>query len=200
MTGKDDSPLAVTRRMRTRQRISRAAQKIFLERGIVGTTINDIAKAAGLSRATIYLHFNSREAILLDQLQEQDGHLLRLYGRLRDLPVPDAASIREWLDYYIDAVRAFRGELYLFSLSNVFDSEARAFLVSQRQRIIRMLGEHYSAFDISGGPATKETAALLIMFQIEQVIAALTHADTLPDEDVALDCLAAEIASFIARN
>lgn len=195
-----DTPEPVTpaRRQRTRKRISRAAQKIFLERGIVGTTMNDIARAAAVSRATIYLHFNSKDAILRDQLEEQDGHLLRLYMGLRDLAVPDARSIREWLDFYVDAVRAFRGELYLFSLSNVFDTDARAFLVGQRRRIIRLLGERYGAFRVDPGDAAGETAAIMTMFQIEQVIAALVHADTLPDEDVALDWLAGELEAFIA--
>lgn len=193
----DAGPQAGSRRLKTRQRISRAAQKLFLDRGIVGTSVDHIASAAGISRATFYLHFNSKEAILIDQLREQDGHLLRLYAMLRDADPADMASVRDWLVYYVTAVRAYRGHLYLFSLSTVFDSDARAFLVDQRRRVMALLGERYAAFRPEGDPQ-RSVRGLLMMFEVEQVITALVHGDIMPDDDTALDVLAERLHGFLA--
>lgn len=54
------------------------ALRLFVEKGYIGVRVEDIAKAAGISRATFYKHFSEREEILAE-----------LFGRLlgRD-PVP----------------------------------------------------------------------------------------------------------------
>lgn len=51
-----------------KDRILEVAKKIFLEKGYKETKITDIAKAAGISPATIYLYFNGKKD-LFDSLQ-----------------------------------------------------------------------------------------------------------------------------------
>lgn len=41
----------------TRQRLLDAAERVFLEQGVAGTSLNDIALAAGTTRGAIYWHF-----------------------------------------------------------------------------------------------------------------------------------------------
>jgi TetR/AcrR family acrAB operon transcriptional repressor len=41
----------------TRQRLLDAAERVFLEQGVAGTSLNDIAVAAGTTRGAIYWHF-----------------------------------------------------------------------------------------------------------------------------------------------
>lgn len=50
----------------TRARILHAGLDLFAERGYHGTSIRDIAAAAGLTSASLYTHFPSKEAILAD--------------------------------------------------------------------------------------------------------------------------------------
>ena len=47
-----------------RQNILAAAEKLFLEKGFDKTTMDDIAKAAQYSKATLYVYFKSKEEIL----------------------------------------------------------------------------------------------------------------------------------------
>lgn len=47
-----------------RKAISAAAQILFSSQGIEATTMNDIAKAAGYSKATLYVYFESKEEII----------------------------------------------------------------------------------------------------------------------------------------
>lgn len=53
-----------TSRAATREAVIDAALALFAEKGYVGVRVEDIAKAAGLSRATFYKHFSEREEIL----------------------------------------------------------------------------------------------------------------------------------------
>lgn len=46
-----------------REHISCAAERLFLARGIQGTTMDDIAKEAGYSKATLYVYFRDKEEI-----------------------------------------------------------------------------------------------------------------------------------------
>lgn len=41
-----------------------AASALFMERGIAGTSMDDIAKAAGYSKATLYVYFENKEEIV----------------------------------------------------------------------------------------------------------------------------------------
>lgn len=51
---------------RTRQRLTAAALKLFGERGYDGTTVAEIAAAAGVTEMTFFRHFSSKAAVLLD--------------------------------------------------------------------------------------------------------------------------------------
>lgn len=47
----------------TQERILRAAMGLFIERGYEHTTIADIAEIAGVSRATVFWHFNDKAGL-----------------------------------------------------------------------------------------------------------------------------------------
>ncbi len=50
----------------TRTRILRAAQKLFSRQGYDGTTTRDLASAAGIAEGTIFRHFPTKKAILIE--------------------------------------------------------------------------------------------------------------------------------------
>jgi len=47
----------------TKERIERAALKVFSKSGINGASINDVAKAAGVSKGAMYNHYTSKEEL-----------------------------------------------------------------------------------------------------------------------------------------
>ena len=47
-----------------RENIASAASKLFAERGIPATSMDDIAKEAGYSKATLYVYFENKEEIV----------------------------------------------------------------------------------------------------------------------------------------
>jgi AcrR family transcriptional regulator len=59
--------------------IQKAAHKIFFKKGFQGATLDDIAKAAGISKATIYLYFCNKEDLyvsLMGSVSQELGKLL----------------------------------------------------------------------------------------------------------------------------
>ncbi|CAN5269575.1 N/A [soil metagenome] len=68
MTEATDTAPKLTMRDRhrnlTREHILAASLEAFAERGYVAVTIDDIVRRAGIGRATFYLHFDSKAAVL----------------------------------------------------------------------------------------------------------------------------------------
>jgi AcrR family transcriptional regulator len=64
-----------------------AALELFAERGIEGTSVDAIAVASGVSKATIYKHWHDKDSLALEAL----GNLLGLNEKL---PVFDSGDLR----------------------------------------------------------------------------------------------------------
>lgn len=47
-----------------REKIASAASALFMQKGITATSMDDIAKAAGYSKATLYVYFENKEEII----------------------------------------------------------------------------------------------------------------------------------------
>lgn len=47
-----------------RKNISEAAEKLFMEKGIENTSMNDIAKESGYSKASLYVYFRDKEELV----------------------------------------------------------------------------------------------------------------------------------------
>ncbi|MCQ8830092.1 TetR/AcrR family transcriptional regulator [Streptomyces malaysiensis] len=54
----------------TRARIAAIATELFLERGFEDVTIAEVAAAAGVSKVTVFAHFDRKEDLLLDRLPD----------------------------------------------------------------------------------------------------------------------------------
>ncbi len=55
---------------RTRTRILAAARRVFARKGYHGTLMEDVARAAGLSKGALYFHFPSKEELFLSLVED----------------------------------------------------------------------------------------------------------------------------------
>lgn len=93
----------------TRTRILRATVQTLEEHQGKGVRMGDIAKAAGLSRQAVYLHFPSRTELLVSATQYLD-EILDVDGRLA--PSRSATSGVERLGLFIEAWGRYIPEIY----------------------------------------------------------------------------------------
>ena len=70
------------KRAETRSAVVRAATRLFLERGVTATSIDDIAAGAGIARRTFFLHFPSKEDVLFHYLEDHVGLAVRAVAAL----------------------------------------------------------------------------------------------------------------------
>jgi AcrR family transcriptional regulator len=71
------------KRLATRQGISVAATRLFIERGFDHVTVDEIAAAADVGRMTVFNHFPRKEDMFFD-LDEEGREILRAALRTRD--------------------------------------------------------------------------------------------------------------------
>lgn len=82
-----------SRAQRTEQRIVAAARELFVQHGYRGTTLTDVAKAAGVSDRTIYVRFATK-AELLKRVVD-----VVVVGDTRPIALAD----RDWVDKVMNA-------------------------------------------------------------------------------------------------
>lgn len=58
------------RKARTRKALLDAGGKLFSEQGVERTTVDDIAAEAGVSVGSLYVHFGSKESLLLELIDQ----------------------------------------------------------------------------------------------------------------------------------
>lgn len=95
----------------TRDRVIQAARELFSEEGFLGTSLDDVAKRAGVARATVYYQFESKYG-LLDGLIVNATQVARAAPLDRARKHPDA---RKGLDsYLVEICKFWMGDLALF--------------------------------------------------------------------------------------
>jgi AcrR family transcriptional regulator len=73
----EDAPgLRERKRQQTRERLTRSAMALFLERGFEATTLDDIAAAADISRRNFFHYFASKEDVVFAWQEESTAALV----------------------------------------------------------------------------------------------------------------------------
>ena len=76
------------RQQQTRERLLEAAERVFLRRGLQGSSVEEIAAEAGYTRGAFYSNFDSKDRLFVELLQD------RVYRRYREMldELPDEAD------------------------------------------------------------------------------------------------------------
>jgi len=93
-------PLPALQLTGSRGKILKAALKLFAERGYAGASVRDVAAAAGVKPATIYVHYPSKEHILAELCRI--GHEEQ-YSLVRTAVLGNGADPRSQIVAYVRA-------------------------------------------------------------------------------------------------
>jgi AcrR family transcriptional regulator len=83
-------------KLRTRQGLQSAAKELFEEHGYDNVTVAEIAGRAGASTRTLFQHFGSKEDLLISELDELHGDLIRAL-RHRDRSGTPLQAATNWI-------------------------------------------------------------------------------------------------------
>jgi TetR/AcrR family transcriptional regulator, fatty acid metabolism regulator protein len=96
----DVRPLRERQREEREQLILKAAHELILEKGAAALTMEDIASRVGISRAAIYLHFPSKEDLILELMERG----MRIFVDSLSATVDAPGTPREKLQAVIEQV------------------------------------------------------------------------------------------------
>ena len=153
----------------TRERILQTALALFAERGYAGTSMSDIAGALGLSKAALYRHYESKQAILgsiVARMEAQDREQAQQSGVPVQAPGEDDAAYRQTP---LAQLCAFAKAMFRYWTQDAFASAFRRMLTLEQYRdpaMARLLQQVLAA-----GPLEYMTALLSGMTDDPQALA-----------------------------
>jgi AcrR family transcriptional regulator len=89
----DGSPQA-----KKRARILGAATRAFMARGYRGTSIDEVAREAGVAKGTVYLYYPSKAVLLAHAIALEKKALLGRFEPLLTGAIPPARRLHAWLE------------------------------------------------------------------------------------------------------
>jgi AcrR family transcriptional regulator len=167
----------------------RAGVRLFAERGYHPVNVEDVLAAAGVSRATFYAHFASKEdlftAIVDELLREQSAYLLDLQQEFLAAGTDLAGTIDRVLTTIAEQASANRDALRLF-FDVVLRSETRA---AERFRAMqRVMLDHFDGAlrrrteGLGYSPAAARALAVLVIGGLSHVARGVVDGDLGPTE------------------
>jgi len=101
-------PRLTSRGVATRERIVAGAAALIYERGVLGTSLDDIMAATGTSKSQLYHYFADKDALILEVIRLQlDRIITGQEAELRGLRTWE--GLRRWRDHLVEGTRASGG-------------------------------------------------------------------------------------------
>ena len=194
-TTRSSAPRATGARSSRRRRRDEVRAKIIssalrlAERGpFRDLSVDEIARAAGLSRSAFYTHFRDKSDLLLGAVEEIADELYRMADRWWHGEGPPAEQVRVAIGGVASVYAKHAGVLRVATEVSTYDEDVREFWLGIVQRFIDATAEHIYAEQAAGLiPASlkpEPTAESLVWMVERSCYIHLARADRKPGEVV----------------
>jgi TetR/AcrR family transcriptional regulator, cholesterol catabolism regulator len=123
----------------TRDQILDAAAQIFSQKGFHAASMQDIAAAVNLQKASLYHHVNSKQEILVALLDRALDILIDEMQSVLDLPLPPDQKLPLAIQAYLSAMLAHRDLAVILLLEHrSLDASHHAHHIPRRDRFERL--------------------------------------------------------------
>lgn len=159
--------LDATRQQRRRQLLD-AAWRCIARHGYTGLTVDDVCAEAGLSKGAFYVHFPSKQSLLLALMAADAESIARVAAAAGTSRLSPVQRIRKLTEMMLlqgaDQARVqLRSDVWGAMQNNAEVREAMAAAVAQRQRVLRAwVEEAVDAGEITIDFPANALAALLL--------------------------------------
>lgn len=134
----------------TKERILETALELFAQNGYLGTSMNDIAKQLGFTKAALYKHYTSKQEILdriVERMNEMDYERAESY----EMPETEPDGFAEaYLHTPIPKIRAYSMAQFDHWTKEPFSSNFRKMLTLEQYRDPKLAQLHHDY--LAGGP------------------------------------------------
>lgn len=122
----------------TKKRIMEAALELFAQKGYLGTSMSDIAKQLGITKAALYKHYKGKQEILnliIERMNEMDAERAKEY----EMPENNSGSFAEvYIHMPFDKIRAYSIAQFKHWTEDSFSSCFRKMLTLEQYRDPKM--------------------------------------------------------------
>lgn len=118
----------------TKERILEAALELFAHSGYLGTSMSDIAKQLGITKAALYKHYTSKQEILdsiVERMKEMD------YERAKKYEMPETESndfAEAYLNIPIEKIRTYSAAQFYHWTEDPLSANFRKMLTLEQYR------------------------------------------------------------------
>jgi AcrR family transcriptional regulator len=123
-----------------REKILAAAVHLFAEYGYNAATMRDIARMAGIQAASIYYHYASKQALLVEIM---DTHMQRLDAKLEHIVGKQGTvqqRLYEAIANHIHLHTTYKSEFFIIDTEiRALEGENRAYILAHRDRYEALL-------------------------------------------------------------
>jgi TetR/AcrR family acrAB operon transcriptional repressor len=103
------------RREQSIEQVLDSALKLFVSKGYSATSIDDIARQAGLTKGAVYFYFKGKAALLLELIAQSAALYQEVFSRMRSSNTNAAAQLELFVDWAAE-VGAQNNELLLLPI------------------------------------------------------------------------------------
>lgn len=179
-----------------------AAGEVFSRKPYLLASIDELIGTAGISRATFYLHFESKLALALAILDEIAPEWQALFDELRVIDARNGATLRAWVRRLVEL---YRSHGYISSLVvqvDVFEEEFHQRLQADKDALIDRLAGFLPAFRAARGPGAAARRARvrlrLLLSQLDHVCNELTLHGPVTDASTYIELVAEDWRALLA--
>lgn len=151
------TPFRERRRAELRQQLSDTATALFLRHGFDAVTVADVARACGVTEKTVFNHYRTKEALLVDRWPRILATVVDLVGDPGRSP---AAGVTQTLDVELDALTergtADRGHMARVREFGAMVAAAETLQDLRRRSLQQMVQELQTALSARGDMPTSQ--------------------------------------------
>lgn len=204
-TGGETRTPVQKRGIRTKEKILRAAQRLFAQKGYHGVNSNEIAAAAGVSTGSFYAYFTDKKSLFLETMRRYNREVLEhIMGTAPGETVVteggDEKLVRAMVLRAVAAHAyspAFHREMTAMTLT---DREALAVQSVEDANILRALAGAMETQSGSLRISDTRTAAYVIYRALEGVVHHVRMLDMPPNQDKIIDELTDMLCRYLFRD
>ncbi len=197
--------------LRSRAAAIEAGTGLFLERGYAGTTMDDIARAAGLSKRTLYNHYADKDAlfteIVTDVIASAERFARGLATDLANLTAEDVPAVLHDLATRL-ALAILRPEVIalrrlLISEADSFPALAEAYFHRAPGRVLNALSSGFAYLHGAGllrAPEPRRAAEQFAYLVVGGPLDRAMLLGTIPGADEVTACATEGVETFLARH